>query len=193
MYVRKRTWLESGPGAARALPVPVLVVPGSSSPRMAIPSRGLGRYPGETCYDPNRPTWWPNWFSTPTEDWCLWFGGGVAVDVYERAQYGKVPQVADLPRSPGPNAPQTIPELTIAGEWTPAMTGVTPEQWEKWKADQRAAIAAAEARGEYFPGGRLPFNALDWSDFWKRWGGLIAAAGVGVVGLVAWGAIGGRR
>jgi hypothetical protein len=75
--------------------------------------RGLGIGPTDPCYDPNRPTWLPTWISTPSESACLW---GAYPGVTTLAP------VATPPAQAAPAAPQTQPQMTVAGAWTPEMS-----------------------------------------------------------------------
>lgn len=172
MYVRQRTWIERGPGLGLV-----------ASLRRARPARrrGMGEYPGDPCYDPGRPSLLPYWISSGQELACV-LGSGAA-GWYERIQYGKIPRPADLPAPPVAPAPQTAAQL--AGDWWPEAAAVSPEQWEAWKASQRAAIVAAEQSGEYNPAGNLPVTASGLSDFFSRYGTALAVAGVALVGVVA--------
>lgn len=182
MYVRQRTWIERGPGLGAS---PALVRPARGYfRRLAVAGdrrrRGLGEYPGQACYDPGRPGWYPYAVSTPTEFACV-MGSGAA-GFYERIQYGAIPRPGDLPPAPGPIAPQTSDEMAT---WTPEQAFATEGDWEAWRASQRAAIVAAEQSGAYNPEGNLPVTASGLSDFFSRYGTALAVAGVALVGVVA--------
>src|SRR5882672_5357557 len=41
-----------------------------AKPGSRIPRRGLSAYPDQACYDPQRPTWLPNWLDDLTESGC---------------------------------------------------------------------------------------------------------------------------
>lgn len=43
-----------------------------------IPVPGLGVYPGNACYDANRPSWLPYWFDDLTESDCKYPAGVLA-------------------------------------------------------------------------------------------------------------------
>lgn len=54
---------------------------------MQLAGLGLGAYPSDTYYDPNRPDWVPYWIDTPTESAAKWdspslFGQTAAVGGY---------------------------------------------------------------------------------------------------------------
>ncbi len=72
----------------------------------------LGAYPTDSYFDSNRPQWLPHWIDTPTESALKW------------GLYPDVPNVNPLPNPPAaaaPSAPQTIPQMTIPGQWTPEL------------------------------------------------------------------------
>jgi len=39
---------------------------------------GLAAYPGDPCYDPDRPTWLPYWLDDFTESDCKWNASNIA-------------------------------------------------------------------------------------------------------------------
>lgn len=140
-------------------------------------ARGVGEYPGQPCYDPNRPAWFPYWASSPEELMCV-LGEGAAA-IYQRVQYGAIPTVAELGTPPAPNAPQTQAEMETPGAFTPDQAYMTPEQWTAYQQRQRDVLNAAAASGAWNPEGRLPTV-----DLWGKYGVLLLAVGVGVGGAV---------
>jgi hypothetical protein len=95
---------------------------------------GLGFYPGDKCYDPGRPSWYPYWLQTLSEEVCnenqFW------------GSWGKYPGV-DYTPLPVPPAPPTvgIPSGTVI-----AGSGATPAEvqaiQDKLIADEKAAYDA---------------------------------------------------
>jgi hypothetical protein len=152
---------------------------------LLVRRRGVGEYPGQVCYDPARPRWYPNWVSTPTELACVMTSG--AASLYQRAEYGRIPTVADLGTPPAPNAPQTPAEML---SFTPDQSTTTPDQWAVFQAQQRAVLDAAAAGGSWNPAGNLP-SATAVSDFFSQYGGALLAGGLVLGGLYIFG--GGRR
>ena len=52
----------------------------------ALAQRGFGAYPGDPCYDPNRPSWLPYWIDDFTESECKYGAtsiGGAIVGAFE--------------------------------------------------------------------------------------------------------------
>ena len=84
-------------------------------------SRGLGAYPTDCFYDPNRPGWLPYFIDTQTESQAklACFYGVAPKNV--TAQQIINPTVAYPPLSvpPSPAGPSTVAQETIPGQWTP--------------------------------------------------------------------------
>lgn len=124
--------------------------------------RGIGEYPGQSCYDAARPGWYPGWLSTPSEFACA-MGQGSA-GFYELAQYGRITRPGDV-AGPSPASPadvadtaEELRELSAPGAWTFDDSQVDPAEYAARLRDQ---IAADERSGAYNPDGNLPLNALD--------------------------------
>ncbi len=49
--------------------------------------RGLGLYPGDPCYDPDRPSWLPYWIDDFTESDCFYNAPNVIAAVPNAAGY----------------------------------------------------------------------------------------------------------
>lgn len=99
---------------------------------------GLGAYPTDPYYDPNRPSWLPYWIDTPTES-ALKFGA-----------YPGVTTVKDLPPIPQP-IPPGVPAGGDTGAVTDpnAVSAVIEGSVAENKAQMQAymdAVAAAEAK-----------------------------------------------
>lgn len=102
-----------------------------------------------------------------------------AAEVYESAQYGKIPRPGEqVPGLPGPGpGPQTETELRT---WTLEQQAASDlDAWGRAQGESRAAIQAAIDRGDYHPGGRLPVDAdLNPTDSMMWWilGGVLGTA-----------------
>ena len=48
---------------------------------------GLGLYPSDPCFDPNRPSLLPYWIDDATESNCFYGGGSILGDVIPAAGY----------------------------------------------------------------------------------------------------------
>jgi len=77
--------------------------------------RGLGAYPTDCFYDPNRPSWIPYWIDTPTESQakiaCFYgAGGGVtAQEVLNPALSYPPPPIPAVPKAPEGTAIPSTP------------------------------------------------------------------------------------
>ena len=130
-----------------------------------------------------------------------WFGGCAAsdvADVYQKIQYGAAPPPVVKPPAPtvaltsDPNAPGAVFAGTdSSGAPVYAVGSTAAENQAAIVAKQNAAIDAAVAGG-YNPAGNLPFNALDLSNLWQNYSGLIIAGGALLGGFVLLGGRGRR-
>lgn len=61
----------------------------------AAPTAGLGAYPGQPYFDPNRPAWLPYWVDTPSENAQKW-------GLYPGADINQVYPAPPMPVPPAP-------------------------------------------------------------------------------------------
>lgn len=185
MYVSSPTWIESGPvpglGAVgpRVIPIPSVY----RMKRIARRGMGSSEYSTTGKYSLSQGYCDSAWsLLNPV----AWLGGCAEADVnnvkaavankYEQVQYGHIPRPSDLPAPPvgAPLDAKGNPTLTPA------------QQMEQWRAGVTSAIQTAEDTGAYNPAGNLPFNAIDFQNFWNRYGTALTILGVGVLGYVGW-------
>lgn len=94
--------------------------------------------------------------------------------LYDKLQYGDVPAPgAGVPLPPGAGPAANTPAGQAAND---------AGAFNQWKDDARKAIQDAEDRGDYAPGGRLPFDADFNPTGATAWWIL---GGVAIVGLLA--------
>lgn len=118
---------------------------------------GLGLYPQNACFQPNRPSWLPYWWPTTGEYACVVSGRGFSL--------------ASNPPPP-PAAPQTEEEML---SWTPEDIYATEQQWEAWKDRNRALIQTE---------GAPPSPSAALADWWDRNKWYVLGAGLGVLAVV---------
>ena len=145
---------------------------------------GLGMWPGDPCYDPNRSSLVPHFIDTPTELACYY--GGVAADVYEEVKYGDIPRPEDpsAPKPPTPRVPPTLPvgARTVEEALDPTIDSDAYKRFQKEWADY---IASKEADGSYDPTGNKLSTTLcgkpiiqDFSNCWLIGGTVLALLAV---------------
>jgi hypothetical protein len=109
--------------------------------------RGMGQYPGDSCYNPDRPSWLPYWIDTFSEEACR----------YSETVHGAFVSVpSNPPGGPAPVGPSNAGQMTNPGEFTGIDS--TPD-YQAW---------AAEVAKGLNPG-------MDWSKIALLVGGIIAA------------------
>lgn len=87
--------------------------------------KGLGAYPSDSYYDPDRPSWLPYWIDTLTESSLKW-GAYPGVTTLDESAYG-------LPSSPPAPAAPSINELMGNWSWTPgAMQSASDLRYSQW-------------------------------------------------------------
>lgn len=99
--------------------------------------RGLGAYQSDSYYDPDRPSWLPNWIDTPTESAMKWgfYGGANVNTVY-----------SDPIKVPAPAAPQTYEDMV--GGWTPDKLLVADrKRYSDWKTTAIPDVPTEEGIG----------------------------------------------
>ena len=107
---------------------------------------GLGIYPGDECYDPNRPSWLSYFIPTPTEIACaLAHGTGyVGKDVDLATEY---PELYSPPTVTPPACASTAAGCATTPEGAKAITDQqAADQMAAWKAQAQAQIDALAAK-----------------------------------------------
>lgn len=80
---------------------------------------GLGARPGDSCYNPDRPSWMPYWLDTFSEEACRY-------SEIVNGAFVKVP--APPPGGPAPSAPGTG-ERMVDGSWNPGESNPDYQDW----------------------------------------------------------------
>lgn len=123
---------------------------------------GLGLYPDNPCYMPNRPSWLPYWMDTKGEAECVSRGGSFP-----------------LPTPPAPAAPQSHGEML---SWEPQdIYREAPRQWDEWREETRAAAreeGVPVGNSTLYEGGGEGGDGQDRPGWWERnkWYLLISVA-----------------
>lgn len=133
-----------------------------NTPRREIPNGlqiGLGAYPGEPWYNPDRPSWVPYWFDTPTETQAkyTWMANQIGLTQVTAQQVASPGTVYAPPRLPPP-APavqagtSTVPAPyeCLPGDisrpdcpgYEEAVNVALARQMEAWKAQNQADMEA---------------------------------------------------
>jgi hypothetical protein len=129
-----------------------------------IGRRGVGAYPGDLCYDPNRPSWLPYWITDFTEANCSI--GAAAPPTYPAP-----------PKSGGPvqfSSTPTSSASVYAGTdasgnpvyVTPPDPGQSVADWKveitDWFAKQAGGISCDTFLDRITPGGGCTLTLTDW-------------------------------
>lgn len=138
-YVRQRTWIEYGPrlqATARR---------GGGRRR-----RGVGMYPDETCYDPTRPSWLPNYIDDFAEGACkinMLLCGNPTCNTAQPGQPGADPQTV---ANAGANCAYS------GGSFDPSTGICTPasQSWLNYIPLILAGVLAVAVVPEFIRGGR---------------------------------------
>lgn len=129
---------------------------------------GMGAYPGDGCYDPERFSWLPLWWDSPKEAACMI---ATALTTAKPGSGGSL-----LIPPPPPAAPQTEEEMR---NWNPELVyAAQAGQWERWKALNREAISYEGVIGKEFEEENAPVSTL--AKWWEKnkWFALGAGAAV---------------
>lgn len=136
--------------------------------------RGVGAYPDDPYFDPQRPSWLPYWIDDSTESQAKYaFLSGTGVTAQEIVNPGSV-YVA--PPAPPPVGAPSGPDLTV-----PPASGQTAQATVDQIISDQAAAQKVQASG-FFSSLNSVVNPAGGTN-WLLWG----AVGLGVFALVAMG------
>lgn len=105
--------------------------------------RGLGLYPGDSCYDPNKSWYWPNWMTSPAEQACTAAQEALLVNPPPPVPPGVPAIIATRPSSQGGSnvTPEQAAEI-VAQQESDTME-VNKSQLQKFFEDMAASLASA--------------------------------------------------